>query len=76
MRALGLSVDTVDGGVEHGHLVAEARDSFDIYGYVAMHDFDVVLIGLGPGGESAAWRLLHAGKRAGARCRRPDNGPR
>jgi pyruvate/2-oxoglutarate dehydrogenase complex dihydrolipoamide dehydrogenase (E3) component len=28
-----------------------------------MDRFDVILIGLGPGGESAAGRLLHAGKR-------------
>ena len=28
-----------------------------------MDRFDVILIGLGPGGESAAWRLLEAGKR-------------
>ncbi len=28
-----------------------------------MDRFDVIIIGLGPGGETAAWRLLEAGKR-------------
>ncbi len=28
-----------------------------------MDRFDVIVIGMGPGGEAAAWRLLEAGRR-------------
>jgi pyruvate/2-oxoglutarate dehydrogenase complex dihydrolipoamide dehydrogenase (E3) component len=44
-------------------LVRVLAGQIEVTGGTYMDRFDVILIGLGPGGESAAWRLLAAGKR-------------